>query len=412
MIQSENTRDSSLGPRIEAPKRVSSLKKSILNQRIAQHKIGSLPWKAALNRAHAEHGFEAPGDVLGVRKKRRRTSTARDQARTAKGKSNSKQPARRERQMLKPRVERAIAELELCPAENLHFLTVVTAFATSLDDAKKQIVEGGLRLNRFMRRRFKHAKWLLFSEVDQLLSKDVAVDILSDPKWKDDIPGNFLLYKVHFHGPVFVPGMNSHEVEAAFKRTESGKISKLYRGNKQVRVIPVRIVEDAGKKTPDVKGVVGYSTKFFFKPPVISRMFEGYPEWVDLARFIKSDSRSTLIGGFDRVISDDRLPCDDTLSVDRDCDVNHTCGPCPPLGVAIPDLDPGHTVCEESKLHLPDGHADPQLSWSSLYTLNSERLTHGVRLEKWMQKKRNGIPGFIARCALKLWRNLVPARGP
>lgn len=412
MLQSKNTRDLSIGPRIEAPKRVSSLKKSILNQRIAQHKIGSPPWKAALNRAHAEHGFEVPGDVLGARKRRKRTYTARDQAWIVKGKRNSKQHAQRERRKLKPRVERAMAELELCPAENLHFLTAVTAFATSLDDAKKQIVEGGLRLNRFMRRRFKHAKWLLFSEVDEVLAKDVAADILPDPKWKDDIPGNFLLYKIHFHGPVFAPGMNSYEVEAAFKRTGSGKISKLYRGNKQVRVIPIRIMEDAGKKTPDVNGVVGYSTKFFFKPPVMSRMFEGYPEWVDLTQFIKSDSMSTLIGGFDRVISDDRLPCDDHLSVDRDCDANHTCGPCPPLGSALPDLDPGHTVCEEPELHMPDGHADPQLPRSSYYTLNSDRVTHGVRLKKWIQKKRKEIPGFIARCALKLWRNLVLARRP
>lgn len=412
MLQSKNTRDVSLGPRIEAPKRVSSLKKSILNMRIAQHKIGSLPWKAALNRAHAEHGFEVPGDVPGARIRRKRTYTARDQAWIAKGNRNSKQHARRERRMLKPRVERAMAELELCPAESLHFLTAVTAFATSLDDAKKQIVEGGLRLNRFMRRRFKHAKWLLFSEIDEVLAKDVAADILPDPKWKDDIPGSFLLYKVHLHGPVFVPGMNSHEVEAAFKRTESGKISKLYRGNKQVRVIPVRIVDDAGKKTPDVKGVVGYSTKFFYKPPIMSKMFEGYPEWVDLTQFITKNSITTLIGGFVRETSDDCFPCDDHLSFDHHGETNHTSRPCAPLHGVLPDLDSDHTVCEEPERHFPDLDTDPQLSGDSYYTLNSDRVTHGLRLEKWLQKKRTGIPAFIARCALKLWRSLVPVRGP
>jgi hypothetical protein len=412
MLQSTNTRDVSLGPKIEAPKRLSSLKKSILNMRIAQHKIGSLPWRAALNRAHAEHGFEVPGNVSRARKRRKRTYTSRDQAWIAKGKRSFKQHARGKRRLLEPRVERAIAELELCPAEDLHFLTAVTAFATSLDDAKKEIVEGGLRLNRFMRRRFKHAKWLLFSEVDEVLARDVAADILPDPKWKDDIPGDFLLYKAHFHGPVFVPNMNSNEVEAAFKRTESGKISKLYRGNKQVRVIPVRILDELGKKTPDVKGVVGYSTKFFFRPPVMSRMFEGYPEWLDLTRFIKSSSMSTLIGGFDRGSSEERLPCDDHLSLDRDCGANHTCRPCSPLGAALPDLDPEHAVCGETEIHTPDGDADPQWLRESSYTLNSDRVTHGVRLEKWIQKKRNGIPGFIARCVLKLWRNLVPARGP
>lgn len=401
-----------LGPKLVPPKRVPSLKRSVLNMQIAQHKIGSLPWKTALRRALLEHGFEAPSFAPNTKTRKKCRYTAKDVAWLAKGHGKSKQHSRSDEPKLEPRVERAVARLEACPGEFLFFITVVSAFGMSVEDTKIRIAEEALKLNRFMRRRFKHAKWLLFCELDEVLAKDVAADILPDPKWKDDIPGDMLLYKIHFHGVAYIPGKNAPEVEEAFKRTESGKISKMYRGNKQVRVLPLYLVDDVGKKVPDVKGVVGYSTKSFFKPPVPSKMFEGYPEWVDLTQFIKNNSHPTLIGGFNNDTFEYCYVCSKHFPMGHNCGARYPSGACTLIGEPLPETSTEDTVCEKPPSDTADRHSDPNSLRASHITLNSDRVTHGHRLEKRTQKKRMQLSSFIVRCMLKLWRNLVPARGP
>ena len=389
---------------------------SCMNVRVGHYPIGSPAWRSELMKMYDTMGFK-PAHETGQRPRKntkKSNYTALDQERISRNGCKRKQGPRRSKLKLAPRVFRAIDLLETCPPEFLFFITVVSAFARSVDEAKKLVEVEGLKLNRYMRRRFAHAKWLLFCEIDGVLAKNVAADILPNPRWKEGLADNEMLFKVHYHGIGYIPGKTSDEVEAAFKKTESGKISKMYRGNKQVRVLPVRIVDDSGKKKPDVQGVAGYATKGHFRPPVKPRMLEGLPEWIDLTQFIANDPKHTLIGGFNEDTFDYCFKCQSYVPMDHICMINQ------PVviqtGVVTdgqtPATNPHDFICEELNHDFICEGLCPEKLRISKDTLNSDRPTLRINLKKWLQKKSKGIAGLLVRKLLTLWNNLGPIRGP
>ena len=71
--------------------------------------------------------------------------------------------------------------------------------------------------------------------------------------------------------------------------------------------------------TPDVLGVAGYATKTQFRPPVDTRMLEGFAEWVWLTHMITSDSSLIKIGGVNTGIHHYCKSCDTYHQPDDDC---------------------------------------------------------------------------------------------
>lgn len=173
-------------------------------------------------------------------------------------------------------------------------MTVVTDIACSKEDALSLVQTTGNQLDRFIRRRFNDAVWLMFPEVNVKLARDIADGLVVHRDWRRGLSGDRLVYKVHFHGMIYTPGMSSRDLEQAFRFGRSGKRFRHFSGHNQVRAIDMRENLESG---PDVEGVSGYATKNHFKPPVASRMLEGAAEWVWLTYQILSDSRLVKIGG-------------------------------------------------------------------------------------------------------------------
>ncbi|PID46351.1 MAG: hypothetical protein CSB47_04570 [Proteobacteria bacterium] len=80
----------------------------------------------------------------------------------------------------------------------------------------------------------------MFPEVDLKVAKDVDAALLPQAEWKLDFDPKQRIFKVHFHGLIFVPGFKPTEIERAFKCTANGKRSRFYSGASQVRANPGR----------------------------------------------------------------------------------------------------------------------------------------------------------------------------
>lgn len=92
-----------------------------------------------------------------------------------------------------------------------------------------------------------------------LLADDIADGLVVHSGWRTGIRGDRRVYKVHFHGMIYVPGMTQRQVERAFRFGRSGKRLKRYSGHNQVRA---KEMNADANGAPDVEGIKGYATKF------------------------------------------------------------------------------------------------------------------------------------------------------
>ena len=183
------------------------------------------------------------------------------------------------------------------PLGQLGFATVVASFEGTEEEAIAEAEKQAKRLEQFIRRRFKDAVSLMFPEVDLKVAKDVNAALLPTVGWKLRFDPKQRIFKIHFHGLIYVPGYNPSDIEQAFKRTANGKRSRLYSGANQVRVIPVEEAPGFDDGTPDVEGDAGYSNKYVYNPPVKARMFEGLASWLIVIDAILKNSKTIVVTG-------------------------------------------------------------------------------------------------------------------
>ncbi len=195
------------------------------------------------------------------------------------------------------RIIRAMQVLMDAPLGQLGFATVVASFEGTEEEAIAEAERQAKRLEQFIRRRFKDAVSLMFPEVDLKVAKDVSAALLPTAGWKLRFDPKQRIFKIHFHGLIYVPGYSPSGIEQAFKRTANGKRSRLYSGANQVRVIPVEEAPGFNDGTPDVEGVAGYSNKYVYNPPVKARMFEGLASWLIVTDAILKNSKTIVVTG-------------------------------------------------------------------------------------------------------------------
>jgi hypothetical protein len=195
------------------------------------------------------------------------------------------------------RITRAMDILLNAPLDKLGFATIVASFEGTEKEAIKAAEKEARRLDQFIRRRFRHAVSLMFPESDIKIAKDVDAALLPNVGWKLRFDPKQRIFKIHFHGLIYVPGYCPSDIEKAFKRTANGKRSRLYSGAHQVRVIPVDQAPGMNDGTPDVDGVAGYATKYHYNPPVKTRMLEGFASWLTVTDAILKNPKTIVVTG-------------------------------------------------------------------------------------------------------------------
>lgn len=346
--------------------RMLSLEWNIRNMRLSQHPKGSAAWiKSATSSVLALGHPELEGIPI-VRGKPAFLANAGNLIRKEWNKSeriNFKRINHGYGTRFSKRVVRAMRCLEDCPIENVGFITPVVAYVTTKEEALALARSAGAKLSRFIRNRFPHAIWLLFPEVDEVTVGSVADNILVDRGWKQGLSDKTLVYKVHFHGAIYVPGSDVSAIEAGFCFYRSGKRVRHYCGVNQVRVLPIRPDPDQTDPRPDIVGVSGYSTKKHCRPACDARMLEGYAEWMWLTHQIASDESLVQIGGVTSGIYEYCSACDHYYPRGDDCRCESVVRPDDSIGFDI--------VLNSFKGSSPDSIIDISDQAGLLSSLNS-----------------------------------------
>lgn len=273
---------------------VGALAFNIANMRLAQHKIGTEAWWRSFWHQMVGMGYRDLEGILSA----------------TEGASELRSAIESKGHLSTMRVERASAKLLECPQQDVYFVTVITDIARTKEEALALLKSTGGQLDRFIRRRFPNAIWLMIPEVDILLADKIADGLVVHSGWRAGLRGERRVYKVHFHGVIYAPGLSREQVEEAFHVGRNGKRLKRYSGHNQVRA---KEMNANANGAPDVEGVKGYAAKFHYRPPVVPRMLEGAAEWVWLTYHILSDDKLIKIGGVNghRVVADAQTaPCD------------------------------------------------------------------------------------------------------
>lgn len=303
-------------------RRMNSLAYNIDNMRVAHHSIGSAGWTKALIRHLRRAEYTELADVEIVNGQPWFLSEARQGlSKIWDTQGDDDVPTKESSipQVFSSRVQKHVEILRVCPSKHLSFVTTVNAVATSKEEALKLVLDQGLTLNRFIRRRFKHAIWVIFPEVDIKMAQEVSDDLLLDRGWRTGTNENTLVYVVHFHGVLYAPGQEPHQVEDAFQRYSDGRRVKHFSGVNQVRAIHLYQQPGGDMEQPDVVGVAGYATKRHYRVPSPARMLEGFPEWVWLTDKIASTESLIITGGGNGAVHVVCTECDAFHPVDSNC---------------------------------------------------------------------------------------------
>jgi len=312
------------------------------------------------------------------------------------------------------RARKTLELLRGCEAANLSFLTVVTTPAMSYATALAAIVRDGKRLASQIKRRYPNSIYVMVPEVDIVRVKNISASLFADSRWKDGLDDNQIIYKIHFHGLIYVPSMLPEDVQQAFKVTITGKRSKLYAGANQVRAIPIRHKDDDPTKNNNVYNCFGYATKAHYRPPTTERMSECFAEWLLLTNEITSNPDYIITGGSVRGIlkycsdckchfrPDDRCNCKSTLSVADDLDASNN------NVISIGDTDSNSDSISDinSKNTLELYSSDNSIS------LNCSPANLCQQTEKQTIKNKTGLIVNVVGFCQKLWQKLNPAMAP
>ncbi|WP_224826489.1 hypothetical protein [Cognatishimia sp. MH4019] len=287
------------------------------------------------------------------------------------------------------KARRAMEILRGAPLSRTGFITVVASFEGSEEQAILAAEKEAKRLDAFLRRRFDHPVCLLFPEIDQKVVEEVDGALIPKTNWKFEYDEKQRVFKVHFHGVIYVPGFRPNEIEQAFRRNRNGKRNKLYSGANQVRVIPVREAPGFNDGTPDIEGCCGYSTKYHYNPPVKERMLEGFVSWLIVTDAIIQNPKSIVCVGIQSGIQKFCKVCETYHQIDSWC-------ACEPI------MQQDQTFYSDSPspsrhVHDDEGSCCEQAQFTSCgcpnapprtgSILNSLSLSDWKRYAKWAQKK-------------------------
>lgn len=400
-------RDEGEGTELFPAKPTNTVKHNIANMGIGQTKLGSVKWiKRLLDVLRGENISELR-DIIGTEENPITPDFINSRWH---GVLKSIAGIRSDhRHKLSKRAYKACSLLQQCSIGNTSFLTVVTSLPTTRAGALRAVQEDGKKLQSLINRRFPNAVYIMVPEVDILFAKKVSAGLLADSRWKIGMSDNQIIYKVHFHGVIYVPSMLPNETQKAFQLTKTGKRSKKYAGANQVRAIPIRHENnDESSATPDVMNCIGYATKNFFKPPNLNRMTECFAEWVWLTHKITSDPSVIITGGTNRGI---KLYC-------KDCGAHHTpdvsCGCNSITDVEIDDHVPNCDIVTNAISTSDNDSLISGASGSNNISNNLNCLSPSIWFHTGnvIPKEENGVDAVATSLPWQYWEMINPIRGP
>lgn len=403
-IRNTFARNISTGPMMELGNRLTSLEFNLWNMKVGRLRIGSAKWFGAMMEFLKDAGFSELDGIKLYRGKPwflRGKQSLLAKAWYAFDRTHPNRKRRGSEPQFSHRVTRAMKLLKRCPRSRLSFVTIVCNIALTKEEALNASRAAGAKLDGFIRRRFDNAIWMLFPEVDLKLAGNVADGLLVNSSWVDGIDDTHLVYKVHFHGIMYVPDMSPSEVEKAFRFHRNGKRNKAFSGVNQVRAIAVRDEPGRGETDPDVMGCIGYSTKCHYRPPTTVRMLEGFAEWLWLTDKIMSDPSLIRIGGVNKGIT---YHCEDCGA----CHIEEGECNCQPVIEALHDFYDDKLDSEVSSVPVPGS----DISLEEAIDLNSLSSSFWVRLQNQVLSKSFTAMGLVVRFAVWITRISGQIRGP
>lgn len=217
------------------------------------------------------------------------------------------------------RIRTGLNVLRDAPPSQLGFITVVADFAGTEADAIRWAETNAISMSSFIRRRFDHAVCVLLPEIDLKVAKSVDDALLPRVGWKVVFDPEQRIYKIHFHGVIYVPGHSPSDIENAFRFNKNGKRNRSYSGANQVRVIPMNEAPGYDDGTADIDGVAGYCTKYHYRPPVMTRMLEGFISWLVVTSAVIDNPKATVVVGMRKGVQVLCKACETFHGIDEVC---------------------------------------------------------------------------------------------
>ena len=409
------TYDHSIGDVHEPAQGIRPLEYNIINMRLGKLTLGSKRWWYALFDVLHMLDYDEVNRLCAGRRipafiARRVDGQHRAWVNSVKNNPNAKRIGKAPSHT--SRCQQAINLLRTAPAHQLGFVTVVADFAGSESEAEAQAEASAKRLSSFIRRRFEDAVCVLFPEVDQKVASSVAPSLIPRAGWKVEFDENQRIFKVHFHGLIYVPGFSAADIEAAFRLDKNGKRNRFYSGSNQVRVISVEEAPGCYDGTPDVDGVAGYSTKYHYKPPVMSRMLAGFISWLVVTSSIISNPKAHVVVGIRKGIVIHPTLCDSCNQVEQDCECS-----LPLEGISLDEFygnasDAPHSDCLTVTHGSSSGVVVYYSPGSKNIILNSLSLSACKCAKNGYEKKFHGRDPFERKHRKSMLQNILFPMGP
>ncbi|MEL7213690.1 MAG: hypothetical protein AAGK92_13590 [Pseudomonadota bacterium] len=316
------------------------------------------------------------------------------------------------------RVNELIEVLQQAPLDRLGFITAVECIEGTEQEAIQAAEDGARRLGSYIRRRFDHPVCLMFPEVDEKVLKDVDAALILKAKWKLEFDENQRVFKVHYHGVIYVPEHYPEDIEQAFRLCKNGKRNRRYSGANQVRVIAVEEAPGYDDETADIDGCCGYATKYHYKPPVKARMLEGFVNWLIVTDAIIRNPKTIVTVGVRYGIQTLCKRCETYHEIGSECSCSVSTDPVythdsfeeESVDKALEEaFDRQETELSHSSEH-PYDHTDmgPKVG----IILNSESASIWNSAAKAVSKKLTRLVASLTAPALTLLRFFRKPQGP
>jgi len=232
------------------------------------------------------------------------------------------------------RAEKTVIRFERLPASNMVMINVIASMEGNIAVADAAVERELDKIVRRINSTFPNSVGVIYAEVDPVIVERQLDTILADARWKEKFEPNQVVWKIHFHGLLYIPFLPGFTdvrkrdrrtdfptaVEHAFMFGSTGKRSD-YSGAHQVRAKPiysgtkpknkrwgkvgrheyidkgVMKMDDDSRTISLVEGVIGYALKGHFKAPDPTNPTLAFLDWMWLAdRNLSLRSRRREIG--------------------------------------------------------------------------------------------------------------------
>ncbi|WP_281857378.1 hypothetical protein [Litoreibacter halocynthiae] len=293
---------------VQPTARVTSLMNNLFNMQVTNQPIGSETWMKSALRMLRRYVYTELEEIIGtienpivpffIAKRSRPELKKWTKARSTDGSEQDDHPFPHP----SSRVRKAVDWLSRMPLGQSAFITVITSVQLTYWDALIAAKKDGQRLVNLLNRRLKGEKhsFIIVPEVDLVTVGDIADGLMGTADWKSGLGTNRVVYKVHFHGVLFVDGMVVDDIQHILTHSNRNRRTKVFFGLNRIRSVPL-YKHPQHEDRNDAGGCVGYSLKQHYRPTNRYRHLETMPEWFILNFAMEADASLIRTSGIGSV---------------------------------------------------------------------------------------------------------------